>query len=568
MKIGDLPVKQRKAIRAWCMFDWANSAFATSGIAAIYTIYFVTLFKDSVGENAELFGFVFTGSSMWSLSVAASTAIVAVTSPLLGIVADRIPIKKTLLWAYTIVGAFFSVMAFFATYTPVPWVFLLATFIFANLGFAGGLVFYNAFLPHIAPKQLLDDVSSRGFAYGYVGGGLLLLIHLVMNLIFSESDLLDFVTRLSMASIGIWWVLWSLWTMKVLEEPEIINPKSGLTVKKATNLAFKEIGNTFREIKKFRVVLVYLVAYLIFNDGIQTVMGIAGAFAADTLGLALVFNMATILIIQFVAAGGSMFFSRLAQAVSTKKALSISLVGWVFIVIMGVSVSPLAPNAHERYDYQLEYNQQNLNYLVSEAPKLEETERNRPWITKTGNINQGDRLTIRSASTLTDTVKEFPRARHSLSINGGPLDGVTSIGMLHPSSLGKGPLDWWPSTVRNVLWDPLNLDAGFQWLILGVCVGLVMGGSQALSRSLFAQIVPETRSSEFFSFFGFMSRASSVIGPMLFILVTGVIDQRTAVFSIVILIIIGTALLKGVNVESGIKIAQTEDETVRSQTTS
>jgi len=235
---------------------------------------------------------------------------------------------------------------------------------------------------------------------------------------------------------------------------------------------------------------------------------------------------------------------------------------------MGVSVSPLAPNAHERYDYQLEYNQQNLNYLVSEAPKLEETERNRPWITKTGNINQGDRLTIRSASTLTDTVKEFPRARHSLSINGGPLDGVTSIGMLHPSSLGKGPLDWWPSTVRNVLWDPLNLDAGFQWLILGVCVGLVMGGSQALSRSLFAQIVPETRSSEFFSFFGFMSRASSVIGPMLFILVTGVIDQRTAVFSIVILIIIGTALLKGVNVESGIKIAQTEDETMRSQTTS
>ena len=107
MKIGDLPVKQRKAIRAWCMFDWANSAFATSGIAAIYPIYFVTLFKDSVGENAELFGFVFTGSSMWSLSVAASTAIVAVTSPLLGIVADRIPIKKTILWAYTIVGAFF-----------------------------------------------------------------------------------------------------------------------------------------------------------------------------------------------------------------------------------------------------------------------------------------------------------------------------------------------------------------------------------------------------------------------------------------------------------------------------
>jgi UMF1 family MFS transporter len=568
MNISDLPTKQRKTIRAWCMFDWANSAFATSGIAAIYPIYFITLFKDSVGESTTLFGFVLTGSSMWSLGIAFSTMIVAITSPLLGIVADRVPIKKTLLWIYTVFGASFAVLAFFSTYTPVPWFFLLATFIFANLGFAGGLVFYNAFLPHIAPKELLDDVSSRGFAYGYVGGGLLLLIHLVINLLFSESDLLDLVTRLSMASIGLWWLAWSIWTMKVLEEPKIENPQHGLTVRKAANLAFKEIGKTFGEIRKFRVVLIYLVAYLVFNDGIQTVMGIAGAFAADTLGLALVFNMATILIIQFVAAGGSMVFSRLAQAISTKKALSISLIGWIFIVIMGVSVSPIAPNSHHSYDYQLEYNEGNRNYIVTEAPTLEETELNRPWIIEVGAINKGDGLNIKSTSTLVEAMDEFPKARHSLSIKGGSLDGLTSIGIMHPSSLGKGALDWWPSIIRKVIWAPMNLDAGFQWLILGVCVGLVMGGSQALARSLFAQIVPETRSGEFFSFFGFMGRASSVIGPMLFILVTGVIDQRTAVFSIVILIIIGTTILKWVNVESGIATAQVEDETVRSHANS
>ena len=192
-KLSDLPASDRKIIRAWCMYDWANSAFATSGIVAIFPVYFVFLFKDALGDEAILWGFTFTGSSVWSLAAASSTAIVAITTPILGIIADRIAAKKILLWTYTIVGASCTILTFFSAYTPFAWIWLLITFGIGNIGFAGSLVFYNSFLPHIAPRNLSDEVSSRGFAYGYVGGGLLLLIHLVLNLLLSESSYVDLI---------------------------------------------------------------------------------------------------------------------------------------------------------------------------------------------------------------------------------------------------------------------------------------------------------------------------------------------------------------------------------------
>ena len=179
-KVKDLPKSQRRIIRAWCMYDWANSAFATSGVAAIFPVYFVFLFKDALGESETFLGITFTGSSMWTLGVALSTSIVALSSPVLGVIADRVAIKRALLWIYTIAGSLFTALAFFSAYTSHPWAWALGMFALANVGFAGGLVFYNAFLPHLAPREMLDDVSSRGFALGYAGGGLLLLIHLVM----------------------------------------------------------------------------------------------------------------------------------------------------------------------------------------------------------------------------------------------------------------------------------------------------------------------------------------------------------------------------------------------------
>ena len=573
-KLGDLPPQQRKIIRAWCMYDWANSGYATAGGAAIFPVYFVFLFKDALGESASFLGITLTGSSTWSLGIALATAFVALSSPLLGVIADRVPIKRTLLWIYTSVGALFTVLMFFSAYTGQPWLWFLAMFMLANVGFAGCLVFYNTFLPHIAPRELLDDVSSRGFAYGYVGGGLLLAVHLVMILATRGTDLADITTRIAIASIGLWWFGWALWTLKVVPEPHIPNAIHGLRPGRAVTLACSELGKTFREIRGFRAILIYLISYLLFNDGIQTVLNVAGAFAADTIGIPLVFNMATILIIQFVAAGGAMAFSWLAGRITTKGALSITLVGWIFIILLGVSVAPLAPRQHQDFDYQLSYRSQESSYLVEAAPEIEHSQLNRRWILEIRQIRAitpmkrqvvgiqiagSDLMTEDNARKLLEQVRNSNHGPYSISLAGGPLDGQTAVGRLHPSTLGDGPIDWWPALVRHLLWEPLDLDAEYQWLLLGVGVGLVMGGSQALARSLFAQIAPHTRSGEFFSFFGFIGRVSSVFGPILYVAVTAFFDTRLAVVSIMGLIIAGAIVLRWVDVAAGTEVADAED---------
>jgi len=561
--IKELTKSQRKVIRAWCMYDWANSGFATSGIAAIYPIYFVYLFKEALGEKAVFWGMTFTGSSVWSLSAVVAASIVAISSPILGIIADRVPIKKTLLWIYTIAGCIFTILAFFSAYTATPWAWLIGTFILANIGFAGSLVFYNAFLPHIAPRELADDVSSRGYAYGYIGGGLLLLIHLAINVVTSGTAIEDTVTRLLLSSIGLWWFLWALWTFRGIPEPEIENPISGLNILSASKLAKKELKTTFAELKNFKVIVLYLAAYLLFNDGIQSILGIAGAFAADTLGLALTFNMATILIIQFVAAGGAILFSKIARITSTKKSLTISLIGWVFIVILGVSVAPLVPSSHSEHDYQISYNSRTASYTINKSPELSDSKTELLWGDEVADLLNQEYLNPGELENFVTIMSESDNSKFSASIKMAEGNERSIVGPIHPSSLENGPLDWWPSLIRKFLWEPLNIAAGYQWLILGVNVGLVMGGSQALARSLFSQISPETRSGEFFSFFGFMSRASSVLGPIIYVLVTGMLDTRSAVFAILLLIVAGTAILQLVDVKKGILIAQEEDSKKR-----
>lgn len=561
--LKELPERQRKIIRAWCMYDWANSGFAASGVAAIFPVYFVVLFKNTLGEEASFLGMTFTASSSWSFGIALSAAVVALSSPVLGVIADRAAIKKTLMWVYVSAGSLFVALAFFCVYTSSPSAWLFGAFVLGNVGFSGSLVFYNSLLPHIAPRELLDDVSCRGFAYGYVGGGLLLVIHLAVILAVADTGVEDLVTRIAIASIGMWWFGWALWTLKVVPEPVVENAVSGLNPKTAVALAARELGVTFRELTRYRVVLVYLAAYLLFNDGIQTIMGIAGAFGADTLGIDLKFNMATILIIQFVAAGGAMLFSRLAALVSTKRALIVALVGWCLIVLFGVAIAPLVPTTEDSFDYLLTYDSDSAVYVVAEAPEIGDSVADGRWEAEVGALKSGQTITNSRAEKLVEGVRTSPNSRYSVLVKGGPSGDSAAVGALHPSTLGDGPVDWWPMLVRGALWAPLGIPSGFQFLILGALVGLVMGGSQALARSLFAQITPSSRSGEFFSFFGFMGKASSVFGPMLYVLVTGMFDTRVAITAILSIIVGGTLILRWVDVDAGARAADAEDRLAR-----
>ena len=558
--------QQRRVIRAWCMYDWANSGYATSGVAAIFPVYFVALFQDALGESASFFGLTFTGSSMWSFAIALATVIVALSSPVLGVIADRAAIKKTLLGIYTATGAGFTVLMFLSAYTGQPWLWFLAMFILANIGFAGCLVFYNSLLPHIAPRAELDTVSSKGFTYGYIGGGLLLAVQLAAILYFTDTPHADLATRIAIASIGVWWFGWALWTLKVVPEPAIPEELrwAGRRPAAAVKAAFGELAHTFKELRAFRVVIIYLIAYVLFNDGIQTVLAIAGAFAADTLRIPDTFIILTILIIQFVAAGGAMAFAWLAGRISTKTALMATLLGWIFIVLFGIAVVALVPDRHADFDYQLTYQAATDDYLVDAAPVLGDSELQKGWRNELSalglaDLAAGDRIPAAAAGELAALTGRSDHALYGVSLAGGPLAGEQAVGARHPSTLGAGPVDWWPALVRSLLWAPLGLEAQYQWLLLGVGVGLVMGGSQALARSLFAQIAPRSRSGEFFSFFAFMSRLSSVIGPILYVVATDVFDTRVAVVSILLLIVAGAIVLRWVDVAAGIRTAEAEE---------
>ena len=562
-RIRDLPREQRGVIRAWCMYDWANSAFATSGVAAIFPVYFVFLFKEALGESGTFLGITFTSSSTWSVGVAISTMIVALSSPVLGVISDRIPIKKVLLRTYIIAGSLFTALVFFSAYTSQPWAWMLGMFALANIGFAGSLVFYNSFLPHIGPRTLLDDISSRGFAYGYAGGGLLLLVHLGLILATQGSDIADLVTRLAIVSIGAWWFGWSLWILRVLPEPSVVRTTGSLPVVGALGMGFRELGNTLRELSRFRVAITYLFAYVLFNDGIQTVLAIAGAFAADTLGIPLAFNMATIVIIQLVAVPGATGFGWLADKITTKRALGTALIGWIIVMLFGIGIAPLGPQEHEDFDFQLDYRDGSSVYIVAAAPHLDGGGRVLESGGASWELKEGAMFRSETGPALRDAVAGEHGIGYTLSFRGGPMDGESAVGPEHPSVLGRGVLDWWPGLVRDTLWRPLGLDAGYQWLLLGVSVGVVIGGSQALARSLFAQITPQSRSGEFFSFFGFMSRASSVFGPMIYVIATAVFDTRVAVTAILLIIVAGTILLRWVNVEEGARVAEMENRRVQ-----
>ena len=563
MKISDLTPQNRKSLFGWYMYDWANSGFATSISVAILPVYFVILFQDALGNSTSILSLNFTASSMWSLAIGFSTLLVAITSPVLGVIADSKAIKKSLLFIYTLGGAIFTVLIFFSAYTSAPWAYALGFFIIANIGFAGANVFYNSLLNTLTPPELLDEVSSRGFMFGYVGGGLLLAIHLVVIMLFQDTDHADLITRLAIASVGLWWFGWSIWTFISVPEPKIANMNKdstslGITIKES----FIGLSNTLKDIKHYKVVGIYLIAYLLFNDGIQTVLTVAGAFAADTLRISMIFVMSTILLIQFVAAPGATFFAKLSNKTGTKRALSVTLIGWIAAVLFAISIAPLPPDTTGSYDYEITKTDNN-KYIFNTFPSISKNDENKEWFNKYGSVDEDTTFNKSEVNRLLSDIDSGignEKSQYSAKIVSGSFDEQSAVGEFHPSALNNGMIDWWPKALRSVIWAPLNIDAGYQFLLLGVFGGFVMGGSQALARSLFAFIIPDSKSGEFFGFFGFVGRASAFIGPFIYALVAGIFDTRTAIFILLMFIVAGTLTLTKVDVELGRKNAIESDK--------
>ncbi len=431
------PINDTREIRGWMMYDWANSAFSTTVAGVFLGPYLTGLVKSAVGENGVfyLIGIPISEKSFFAYCVGVSVFLQVFFLPLLGAIADYSNWKRRMMLFFAILGAGSTIGLFVVTAD----LYLLGglLFILANLAFGASMVFYNSFLPQIATEDKRDEVSSKGWAWGYAGGGLLLAINLVFYMF---RDLLglptELVVRLNLASAGVWWLIFGIFSIRRLRErgaQRPLPPGQGYV-----GVGFRQLRRTLSEIRNYPHTLRYLIAYLLYNDGIQTVIAMSSTFGNQELGmsegdLALLFLM-----VQAVAFVGALAFGKLAQRLNAKRTIVVTLLIWC-------SIS---------------------------------------------------------------------------------------------------------------LWAVISLRSTGEFWLLGVVVGLVLGGSQALSRSLFSQMIPRDREAEFFSFYEISERGTSWIGPILF----GVIAQATgtyrmSVFSLIVLFGGGLLILLAVNVPRAIREA-------------
>tara|TARA_B100000579_G_scaffold342869_1_gene295038 strand:- start:54 stop:1922 length:1869 start_codon:yes stop_codon:yes gene_type:complete len=602
-----------QAVKGYVFYDWGKSAFETSVTVAILPVWYAYLFLKANGLTTSVFGRLMTSDAIWAYSVSGAALMVALISPSLGVIADRRAIKMWWLRILTYVGAGGTFLIGFALLVDgYEWLWILVMFVIANVGLNGAGVFYNALLPHMGTDDEMDDISNRAFAYGYLGGGLLLLIHFGMVLSLTG----DWVVPFCIASAGIWWYAFALLTFKWVPEPHIEKEMDAMGILESTRLALSEIRKTLSETNKFRTLFIYMLAYFFFIDGINTVTALGGVYGPVVLGLTATQLMMTILAVQFVAWPSALAFTILSnggpvkgwlpgkgwftiftvkEGIGTKKALSVALTGWVFLCFAAVSFSPLVFDSHEDHEIMYEWNdetksyQVHINYNALEiAQKLDYADSEfdeQAWVRQYASVLpvELDERTgtydwvygeseakpqyfhslwsTTDLNTIISLVQSIDDTRFSASVSGGPIfmDGTSNVGIDHPTNLGDGPLDGYTMWVRDNFWAKMNLDVGLQFLLLGCGMGMVLGGSQGLARSLFGQMVPETRSAEFFGFFGFFGKVAALIGPFIYATMTLMFDSRVGVLSVGLLILIGALMMRFVDVEAGRADARAED---------
>ncbi len=578
-------------VRGYCAYDWGKSAFETSVTTAVFPAWFAYLFAEANGISTKVLGSEWTADAMFSAAVMIGALLVALCAPSLGVIADRRMIKIWWLRTLTLVGSISCILLALSPYLGVSmgWIWAMIMFMIANVGLNGAGVFYNALLPHMGDETEMDAISNKAFAAGYLGGGLLLVVHLGMVLSLDGGWVIPFV----MASSGIWWLGFAQMTFKMVPEPHIEDEMEPMGLVASTKMALNEVISTLKDIKSFKTLFFYMLAYFCFIDGINSVTALAGVFGIVVLGLTTTGLILTILIIQFVAAPAAIGFTKLADKWGTKKALQFSLICWCVVIVGALSFVPLELKEHSEYDIQYTWIEEDSTYVVEaregvnniaalpdddeqkwalEFEEILPVEQNddvkrQGYAVKWAYDDDGApvaipvTLTAEALASLEDSMDE---SRFSYSVEGGEFADDKGLGVNHPTSLGDGKLDFIPDTARSWIWEPLGISVFFQFLLLGVFAGALLGGSQGLARSMFGQMVPETRSAEFFGFFGFFGKVAALLGPLIYSLMTVWFDSRVGIFAISLLIVAGALLLRKVDVEDGIAVAKAEDEKNRS----
>jgi UMF1 family MFS transporter len=442
------PAAARRDRTGWYLYDWANSAFQTTVITVFLGPFLTSVTELAAGCqlgaddcNGRVYplGITVAAGSFFPYLVSLSVLLTVLVLPVMGAIADRAPRKKPLLAAAAFTGAAATVGMAFVTGDR----YLLggALFLIANISFGAATVVYYSFLPQLAGPDDRDRVSSKGWAIGYLGGGLLLAVNLVVVTLLSRDGdsqrTLD-LARWCIVSAGVWWAAFTVVPLVMLRE----HPGAEANTRGGGNVltdGFRQLGHTIREVRAYPLTLFFLLAFLIYNDGIQTVIALASQYGTEELDLGQSTLIITILIVQFLAFGGALLLGALAARIGARRTILLSLALWLAVIIAAY---------------------------------------------------------------------------------------------------------WLPAG------EPLP------FMLLGAGIGLVLGGSQALSRSLFSQLIPRGKEGEYYGFYEISDKGTSWLGPLAFGLIFQLTNSyRIGIVSLVVFFLVGGVLLAFVPIRRAIVAA-------------
>ncbi len=321
----------KRAVKAWTMYDWANSSFATTIMGVVLPLYFATY----IAKGAAV--------PIWGNAVAIGSLIAALMGPVLGAIADFKARKKLFMGIFVALGVISTALLWFVV-SPADQTLCIVLYILGTIGFAGSLVFYDSLLPHVAKDEEIDAVSSRGYALGYIGGGLLLLINVAMIFFgpklltnMPEAEATALMMRLSLLSVAIWWAVFSIPIFRDVKEP----PATGEKVEVGQNVFVVGIQRNLKAIKdmrKFKDLFLFMLTFLVYANGIGTIITMAAAYASD-LGFGQMTTLGTFLMVQFVAAPFSILFGKLGKKWGNKNAITLSLAIYAVVAVVGYFMS-------------------------------------------------------------------------------------------------------------------------------------------------------------------------------------------------------------------------------------
>jgi len=316
----------RKVVNAWCMYDWANSAFATTIMAALLPPYFSTVAAAGLPAGRA--------TSIWGYGVSLAMIVAAVLGPVLGAIADYTGAKKRFLLGFLVPAIVFTALLVFIG--QGDWLWAVILYILASIGNSGANVFYDSLLPHVAHDDEIDQVSTRGFAMGYLGGGLLLAVNLLWYLMPETFGFRDSgaAVRASFLSVAVWWALFSVPLFRHVPEPPAATQVRTAPLREA----FQRLAQTFREIKRYRQLFVFLIAFWVYADGIGTIIKMATIYGAE-IGIGTGDLAGALLLTQIVGIPLTLLFGRLARRLGTKRSIYLALMVYTVITIAGYFMS-------------------------------------------------------------------------------------------------------------------------------------------------------------------------------------------------------------------------------------